>query len=122
LNDIGKKLLTEFYIDHSDQIAAITVVDSKGILKFTFPYNQAVIGQDISNQKHVKAVIETHKPTVSDVFMSVQGVRAIAYHIPIISGNEYKGSLAILIPIDNLGEKFVKTIKNREKWLWMDDQ
>jgi PAS domain S-box-containing protein len=120
LNDIGKKLLTEFYIDHSDQIAAITVVDSKGILKFTFPYNQAVIGQDISNQKHVKAVIETHKPTVSDVFMSVQGVRAIAYHIPIISGNEYKGSLAILIPIDNLGEKFVKTIKTgKNGYGWM---
>jgi PAS domain S-box-containing protein len=120
LNDIGKNLLTEFYINHSDQIAAITVVDSKGILKFTFPYNQAVIGQDISNQKHVRTVIETHKPTVSDVFISVQGVRAIAYHIPIISGNEYKGSLAILIPIDKLGEKFVKTIKTgKNGYGWM---
>ena len=111
LNDIGKTLLTEFYLNHSDQIEAITVVDANGILKFTFPYNKSVIGQDISNQKHVKAVIETHKPTISDVFISVQGVRAIAYHIPIISGNVYKGSLAILIPINKLGERYIKTIK-----------
>ena len=111
LNDIGKNLLTEFYLNHSDQIEAITVADANGILKFTFPYNKSVIGQDISNQKHVKAVIETHKPTISDVFISVQGVRAIAYHIPIISGNVYKGSLAILIPINKLGERYVKTIK-----------
>jgi PAS domain S-box-containing protein len=111
LNDQGRNLLTAFYNNHSDQIEAISVVDAKGILKFTFPYNQSVIGQDISNQKHVKKVIETHKPTVSEVFTSVQGYRAIAYHIPIISGNEYKGSLAILIPIDKLGQRFIESIK-----------
>ena len=120
LNDIGKTLLTEFYLNHSDQIEAITVVDANGILKFTFPYNKSVIGQDISNQKHVKAVIETHKPTISDVFISVQGVRAIAYHIPIISGNVYKGSLAILIPINKLGERYIKTIKTgKNGYGWM---
>jgi PAS domain S-box-containing protein len=120
LNDLGRNLLTDFYNNHSDQIEAITVVDANGILKFTFPYNQSVIGQDISNQKHVKAVIETHKPIVSDVFTSVQGGRAIAYHIPIISGNEYKGSLAILIPIDKLGKRFIETIKTGETgYGWM---
>jgi PAS domain S-box-containing protein len=120
LNDQGRNLLTEFYYNHSDQIEAITVVDANGILKYTFPYNQSVIGQDISNQKHVKTVIEIHKPTVSDVFTSVQGYRAIAYHIPIISGNEYKGSLAILIPIDKLGQRFIETIKTgKTGYGWM---
>jgi PAS domain S-box-containing protein len=114
LNDLGRNLLTDFYYNHSDQIEAITVVDAKGIIKFTFPYIQNTIGQDISNQKHVSKVIETRKPTVSEVFTSVQGYRAIAYHIPIISGNEYKGSLAILIPIDKLGQRFTETIKTRE--------
>ncbi|MGD0340943.1 MAG: PAS domain S-box protein [Bacteroidales bacterium] len=114
LNDQGKSLLTTFYHNHSDQIEAITVVDAKGIIKYTFPYVKNTIGQDISNQKHVREVIETHKPTVSDVFFSVQGYRAIAFHIPMISGNEYIGSLAILIPVDRLGQKFIKTIKTRE--------
>jgi PAS domain S-box-containing protein len=111
LNDLGRNLLTDFYENHSDQIEAITVVDAKGIIKFTFPYVKNIIGQDISYQKHVSQVIETRKPTVSDSFISVQGYRAIAFHVPIISGNEYKGSLAILIPVYKLGNKFINPIK-----------
>jgi two-component system cell cycle sensor histidine kinase/response regulator CckA len=111
LNDQGRDLLAEFYNNHSDQIEAITLVDAKGILVYTFPYNKAAIGQNISNQEHVKGVINTHKPTVSDVFTSVQGYRAIAYHIPILSGADYKGSLAILIPLDKLGKRFLENIK-----------
>ncbi len=114
LNDLGRNLLTDFYKNHSDQIEAITLVDAKGIIKFTFPNVKNTIGQDISNQKHVSKVIETRKPTVSDSFISVQGYRTIAFHIPIISGNEYKGSLAILIPVDKLGKKFIEPIKTRE--------
>jgi PAS domain S-box-containing protein len=114
LNDLGKSLLKDFYHNHSDQIEAITVVDAKGIIKYTFPSVEAAIGRDITYQKHVRKVIETRKPTVSDVFISVQGYRAIAFHVPIISGNEYKGSLAILIPIDKLGQQFIQTIKARE--------
>jgi PAS domain S-box-containing protein len=111
LNDLGRNLLTDFYENHSDQIEAITVVDAKGIIKFSFPYVKNIIGQDISYQKHVSQVIETRKPTVSDSFISVQGYRAIAFHVPIISGNEYKGSLAILIPVYKLGNKFINPIK-----------
>jgi hypothetical protein len=114
LNEQGRSLLTDFYKNHSGQINAITVVDAKGIIKFTFPYVKNTIGQNISSQNHVSKVIETRKPTISDSFMSVQGYRAIAFHIPIISGNEYKGSLAILIPIDKLSQQFIKPIKTRK--------
>ena len=114
LNDEGRNLLNNFYYNHYDQIEAITLVDAKGIIKYTFPYEKNTIGKDILNQKHVREVIETRKPTVSDVFVSIQGYRAIAFHIPIISGNEYKGSLAILISVDKLGQIFIKNIKSRE--------
>jgi PAS domain S-box-containing protein len=124
LNDQGRDLLADFYSNHSDQIEAITVVDAKGILKYTFPYNKSAIGQDISSQEHISTVIETHKPTVSDVFTSVQGYRTIAYHIPIIAGNEYKGSLAILIPLDNLSKRFIENIRTGETgygWMISED-
>jgi PAS domain S-box-containing protein len=114
LNDLGKNLLTDFYKNHYDQIEAITLVNAKGIIIYTFPFEKSSIGKDITNQKHVREVIETRKPTVSDVFVSVQGYRAIAFHIPIISGNEYKGSLAILISVDKLGQSFIKKIKSGE--------
>ncbi len=114
LDDQGKDLLADFYNNHSDQIKAITLVDSKGVLKFTYPLNNSAIGKDISLQPHIKSVIETHKPTVSDVFPSIQGFRTIAYHVPIIIDDDYKGSIAILIPIDNLGKRFLENIKTGE--------
>ncbi len=120
LNDQGKELLADFYKSNSDQIEAITVVDSTGILKYTFPVNEAAIGQDISNQQHIQTIIKTHKPTVSDVFMSVQGFRSIAYHVPIIKDGEYKGSIAILIPVDKLGKRFIENIRTGETgYGWM---
>jgi PAS domain S-box-containing protein len=110
LNDQGKSLLSDFYKIHSDQIEAISFVDTKGILRFTYPINESAIGTDVSNQEHVKAVLNTHKPTISDVFTSVQGYKTIAYHIPIIKDGEYRGSLAVLIPLDKLGKRFIENI------------
>jgi len=111
LNDQGKALLADFYNSHADQIEAISIIDSTGIMRFTYPLNISVIGQNISNQSHIKRVIETHQSTVSDVFTSVQGFRTIAYHVPLIAGNKYKGSIGILIPIDKLGKRFVENIR-----------
>jgi PAS domain S-box-containing protein len=120
LNDNGKNLLSDFYNSHSDQIEAITIVDSKGVVEYTYPLNNEIVGKDISDQLHVKEVIEKQKPTVSDVFTSAQGYRAIAYHVPIIVDNVYKGSLGILIPIDKLGKRFVENIRTGETgYGWM---
>lgn len=120
LNEQGKKLLADFYNNHADQIKAITVVDENGILKYTYPLNPSAIGQDISQQPHVKTVIKTHKPTVSDVFTAVQGYRSIAYHVPVMEGNIYRGSIGILIPLDDLGKGFVENIKTGDTgYGWM---
>ncbi len=120
LNDQGRKLLADFYNSHSDQIEAITITDANGILKYTYPYNESVIGQDISSQVQVRAVIETKKPTVSDVFTTVQGFMSIAYHIPIITENEYKGNIAILVPFNKLGKRFIENIRTgKTGYGWM---
>lgn len=110
----GEELLTNFYKNHSDQIEAITRVDSQGKILFTYPYNESTIGRDISYQKHVREIINTHKPVVSDVFMAVQGYLAIAFHVPIFNGQEYEGSIAILIAIDKLGKRYLENIKIAE--------
>lgn len=124
LNDQGKELLADFYKNHSDQIEAITIVDATGTLQYTYPQNKAAIGQNISNQTHVQAVIKTHKPIVSDVFTSVQGYKAIAYHVPIIRDQEYIGSIAILIPLDKLARHFIENIRTGETgygWMISED-
>jgi len=120
LNDQGRDLLADFYKNNSDQIEAVTIVDSKGILRYTYPFNKDVIGKDISAQPHIKTVIESQKPTISEVFTSVQGFRTIAYHVPIFIDNEFRGSIAILIPLEKLGQRFVENINTGETgYGWM---
>jgi len=107
----GEKLLTKFYFNHSDEIKAITRVDPTGKLLFTFPYSASATGKDISYQNHVQTILRNQEPIVSDVFLAVQGYYAIAYHIPVFDGNEYTGSLAILISLEHLGKKYLETLK-----------
>jgi PAS domain S-box-containing protein len=109
----GKELLADFYETHRSILAAITRVDARGIILYTYPLNQSVIGSDISYQKHVSQVMATHQPVISDVFMSAQGYLAIAVHVPVFKEKTYAGSLAILIPIDEIGKLFLGKIKVR---------
>ncbi|MDO8952070.1 MAG: ATP-binding protein [Draconibacterium sp.] len=111
--DDGKTLMSGFYENHKNYVAAITRVDARGIILYTYPFNQSVIGDDISSQEHVRQVIATQQPVISDVFKSVQGYLAIAMHIPVFNNSAYVGSLAILIPIDKLGEHYLGNIKVR---------
>jgi PAS domain S-box-containing protein len=109
----GEKLISDFYASHNSIISAITRVDEKGVILYTYPYNKAVIGTDISYQAHVREVIATHKPVISDVFWAAQGYMAIAMHVPIFKEDKYVGSLAMLIPIDELGKLYLGNIKIR---------
>ncbi|MFZ4400355.1 MAG: ATP-binding protein [Bacteroidales bacterium] len=111
--DESKILLADFYKSHNNIIEAITRVDAHGIILFTYPYNKTIPRKDISNQEHVRKVIATHQAVISDVFMSVQGFLAIAIHVPVFKEGKFVGSLAILIPIDRLGEKYLGKIKIR---------
>ncbi len=112
-DDEGKMLMANFYENHKNLMSGFTRVDAHGIILYTYPINESVIGNDISYQDHVSQVIATQKPVLSDVFMAVQGYPAIALHVPIMDGNEYKGSLAMLIPIDKLGQRYLGKIKIR---------
>ena len=109
----GDTLMKRFFENQKNQIDAITRVNADGIITYTFPFNKSVIGKNISNQKHVKQILLNKKTVVSDVFMSAQGFLAIAIHVPVYRNNEFNGSLAILIPIDKIGEKYLGKIKIR---------
>jgi PAS domain S-box-containing protein len=110
-SDESKTILKNFYEQHKQIIAAVTRINSHGIILDTYPYNKSVTGTDISYQKHVKQIMLTHKPVISDVFLSEQGYLAIALHVPYFKDNEFAGSLAILIRIDKLGKLYLDNIK-----------
>ena len=120
LNSEGKSLISAYQETHKNLLAAITRVDPKGVIIYTYPYVESVIGTDISYQAHVKQVIRIEKPVISDAFVSRQGYMAIAIHVPVFKENKYAGSLAILIPIDKLGLVYlgkIKTSVTTDVWL-----
>ncbi|WP_321346335.1 response regulator [uncultured Draconibacterium sp.] len=116
----GKSILESYYQNHRTFISAISQVNSEGVITATFPKNDEVIGSNISNQKHVEQLLKSHRPVISDVFMSVQGYLSIAYHVPIFDKSKFKGSVAILIPMKQLGGLYLGNIKSRgtgQAWL-----
>ena len=115
-NDDTKALMESFYNYHKNLIEAVTRVDVNGKILYTYPFKKSVIGENISYQKHVHQVLTTHQPVISDVFMSVQGYLAVALHVPVFNGKEFKGSIAILIQIDKLGKMYFEKIKIRETY------
>ncbi|MDE5421531.1 ATP-binding protein [Ancylomarina sp. DW003] len=119
-SDESKALMANYFETHKSIVTAITRIDTAGVILYTYPYNQSAIGQDISYQNHVQQVLINQKPVLSDVFMSAQGFLAIALHVPVFQEKTFVGSLAVLIPIDRLGELYLGKIKNRKNghaWL-----
>lgn len=106
----GKELMHGFHMKHAHEIQAVSRIDENGRLLYTAPYNEGVIGSDISRQAHVRQIMDTRKPVVSEVFTAVQGYRTIACHVPVFEGLTFKGSLAVLIPFRLVAEEFMKGI------------
>ena len=95
-------------------------MDASGKIMYTTPLDMAVIGRDISSQKHVQTILTTHMPVASDVFTAVQGYRAIALHVPVFSGNEFRGTLAVLIDFLSISKRFIQEIRlGKTGYAWM---
>ncbi|TFH01318.1 MAG: PAS domain S-box protein, partial [Calditrichales bacterium] len=106
----GEQLLASYYQININNIKAITRMDAQGKIIYSEPFVQGVVGRDISNQAHVRKLMETHMPVVSDLFTAVQNYRAVAYHVPLIKNGRFYGSIALLIPFDAIIKEFLDNI------------
>ncbi|MGD8779647.1 MAG: ATP-binding protein [Ignavibacteria bacterium] len=111
MNKDIKTDLERFYDSYSNEISAVSRIDKDGILTFTIPYNENVIGKDLSYQPHNALIIKEHIPIVSDVFNTVHGYRAIAFTYPVFDNGNYNGCISLLIPFDVIAKKFLENIK-----------
>jgi PAS domain S-box-containing protein len=107
---VGKRYLKFFQEAHQEQIMAITRLDERGIVVYNFPASSSV-GTDISDQKHVRELLQDHKPVISDVFKAVEGFDAVALHVPIFRGSVFKGSIGILIHFEGIAKRYLAVIK-----------
>ncbi|MDQ1331586.1 MAG: two-component system, cell cycle sensor histidine kinase and response regulator CckA, partial [Thermodesulfobacteriota bacterium] len=111
LDEQGRKEMDLALRTGRQEMKAITRVDADGRILYTLPYDASVIGRDISYQKHVREIMRIRKPVVSDVFTAVQGYNAIALHVPVFKGNEYRGTLCFLIDFEAISRRFLQDIR-----------
>jgi PAS domain-containing protein len=107
---VGQRYLKLFYEANQERVMAITRLDERGVIIHNFPASSSV-GTDISEQKHVRELLRDHLPVISDVFQSVEGVDAVALHVPIFKGSEFKGSVGILINFKSIANRYLDVIK-----------
>ncbi len=113
-------IFEHYYRINENIILTISRIDADGKLAFTYPPNDSAIGSDLTYQKHIQTLMKTHQPVVSEVFTAVQGYRCIAYHVPVMDGDTYAGSIAVLIPFEDIANNFLDNLQNRnDSNIWM---
>ena len=118
----GKAVLRLFYETNQARIMEISRVDEKGVIRDDFPDSNAV-GLDISHQKHIVALMRDHKPVISEVFRTIEGVDSVALHVPVMRRAEFKGSVEILVDFKSLAKRYLDVIKVGETgYAWVISQ
>jgi signal transduction histidine kinase len=106
-NARGEVLLRSLFELQSSNLTGLTRVDENGRIIYSVP-DASVAGRDISEQSHVKRILATHAPTLSSLFMAVQGYEAVALHYPVFDGRRFAGSLAVLIPFEEISRRYLE--------------
>ncbi|MFH0724807.1 MAG: PAS domain S-box protein [Pseudomonadota bacterium] len=123
MDDWGRREMEFALTIHPEAIKAVTRLDASGRIIYSSPYDSALIGRDISGQKHVQEIMKTHRPVIGDVFRAVQGNEAVALHVPVFKENEYAGTLAVLIDFRVIAGHFVADIHIGETgYAWMTNK
>ena len=118
----GEAVLKLFYETNQARIMEITRVDEKGVIRDDFPDTNA-LGLDISYRKHIVELIREHKPVVSEVFRTIEGIDAIALHVPVLQGAEFKGSVEILVDFQSLARRYLDVVKvGQTGYAWVISQ
>jgi diguanylate cyclase (GGDEF)-like protein/PAS domain S-box-containing protein len=110
LDKEGEKYLQTVLRENAREVLGITRMDAKGVIQFSTPDN-SVAGRDITSQEHVARILATHNPVVSDVITSTQGYRTIILHVPVFKGEEFKGSLGVLLNFDAIARRYLAGVR-----------
>ncbi|MFH2065182.1 MAG: PAS domain S-box protein [Pseudomonadota bacterium] len=110
-DETGKRIIADVFESNRDLIKGVTRVDSKGTVLYTVPYVAGAIGRDISYQKHIRKLLSTHKPVLSDVFHAVQGYDSVVVHVPVFRNGEFNGSIAALVNFRTISKRYLENIR-----------
>jgi PAS domain S-box-containing protein len=110
MNAEGKALLKAVGEERFFYVKEVARLDARGKIIYTFPDKMHQTGKYISHMPHVQQALASGKLAVSDVFVSADGVKSIALHVPVYSGRTPDGMVATLISLEDLGRNFLGKI------------
>jgi len=96
----AEKILDALCQKHS-YFTSCASIDSGGVIRTNRPaHNRKYEGKDISDQEHVKKLIDTNRPAMSNLFKAVEGYHAIAFAWPVFDrrGNFIGAASAVVRP------------------------
>lgn len=110
-NDIGRRMMTDFYAIHKPGLVAMIRRDRNGKILYRVP----------AGKPHNSAGSGSRKPSV-DVVM-VQGQKDVRFSRPVFDNNRFVGSVTFLVSFKSLAENFLQTMKeNHGKRFWLINQ
>lgn len=116
-NDIGRRMMTDFYAIHKPGLVAIIRRDRNGKILYRVPADR----DGPAGKPHNSAGSGFRKPSV-DVVM-VQGQKYVRFSRPVFENNRFVGSVTFLVSFKSLAENFLQTMKeNHGKRFWLIDQ
>ncbi len=120
-NDIGRRMMTDFYAIHKPGLVAIIRRDRNGKILYRVPADRDGPARDTARKPHNSAGSGFRKPSV-DVVM-VQGQKYVRFSRPVFENNRFVGSVTFLVSFKSLAENFLQTIKeDHGKRFWLIDQ
>ena len=120
LNRTGRNYLAFTYELNKDNLMTVIRVDARGKVVFIAPAGIEAVGQDISQRQHMKYLMATGQPAVSEVFKSVGGFDMVALHVPVVRHGKFMGTIGIGINFEKLAGRYLEGIKIGETgYAWM---
>ena len=111
------------YKELKGDIGGFYIISSKGIVTHRYP-NKDPVGMDFSNKPGVSTVLKTHKPHVSEIFISNSGKTCLTVLEPILREGEFVGIVRALTYTETIQKKYLEPVNVGKKgyaWAINDD-
>ncbi|VAW37440.1 diguanylate cyclase/phosphodiesterase (GGDEF & EAL domains) with PAS/PAC sensor(s), partial [hydrothermal vent metagenome] len=120
-NEIGRRMMADFYAIHKPGLVAITRRDRSGKIIYRVPVDRDGPGRDTALESQESTGAASLKPLLGVVM--VKGRKYVRFSRPVFENKRSVGSITFLVSFDSLAKNFLQTMKeNHGKRFWLINQ
>jgi PAS domain S-box-containing protein len=119
LDESGQALMDDFLTIHASDLSAVIRIDEQGKILYSTSPGDGIVGRDVPGEGHNFLIMQTHQSVISDVFITTEGLRSVAFAYPVFDNETYVGCISFLIPFDQIVGKYLQKINVADRALTM---